>query len=81
MATEHLEVRVAALEAELARLKKQVEPASTPSKAWWREIGTFEDDPIYDEAMRLGAEYRRSLRPKSAKRGRKRNGRPRHRSS
>jgi hypothetical protein len=26
-------------------------------------IGTFEDDPIYDEAMKLGRHYRQSLRP------------------
>lgn len=28
---------------------------------WWEQrAGTFADDPIYDEAMRLGREYRES---------------------
>lgn len=31
---------------------------------WWeRIVGTFRDNPEYDEAMRLGREYRESLRP------------------
>ena len=29
--------------------------------------GAFENDPIYEEAMRLGREYRESLRPKAAR--------------
>lgn len=30
-------------------------------KPWWEEIrGTFRDDPVYDEAMRLGREWRES---------------------
>ena len=32
--------------------------------------GTFEDDPYYAEAMRLGRKYRDSLRPKAAKKKR-----------
>ncbi len=62
MATTSLEERVAALEAEVARLKQQLEPQA--KKPWWEErIAAFANDPMYDEAMRLGAEYRRSQRP------------------
>ena len=62
MATTSLEERVAALEAEMARLKQQLQPE--PKKPWWQErIGAFANDPMYDEAMRLGREYRESLRP------------------
>jgi hypothetical protein len=81
MATGQLEERVAVLEAELARLKKRLEREAVPPRPWWKEIGTFANDRIFEEAMKLGEEYRRSLRPKPAKRRRKRDAHPRHRSS
>jgi hypothetical protein len=65
MASARLEQRVAALEAEVARLKSKLEEwgAMTP---WWEQIaGTFQNDPIYERAMRLGRQYRQSFRPKS----------------
>lgn len=65
MATLSLEERVAVLEAEVSRLKKERENSAEDEKPWWKEIwGTFKDDPHYAEAMRLGREYRESLRPK-----------------
>ncbi len=64
MATTKLAERVAALEAEVARLKALVENTSGPKAPWEEQIwGTFANDPIYDEAMRLGREYRESVRP------------------
>jgi hypothetical protein len=65
-----LEKRVAVLESELAELKKSIRP----DKPWWRAIqGGFANDPAFKEAMRLGREYRESLRPKSpARKKRKR---------
>lgn len=57
-----LEKRVASLESELAQLKKSLEPQK--AKPWWEQIaGKFANDPVYDEAVRLGREYRESLRP------------------
>jgi len=65
MADVTLEERVAALEAEFALLKKERTNEAQPKKPWWEEIrGTFKNDPDYEEAMRLGREYRESLRPK-----------------
>src|SRR5437660_393712 len=65
MSTGSLEERLAALEAEVARLKQERTGAAGLHQPWWREIwGTFKDDPVYAEAMRLGREYRESLRPK-----------------
>jgi hypothetical protein len=65
MATRSLEERVAALEAEAAELKQSVGATSETHKPWWEKIwGTSKDDPHYEEAMRLGREYRESLRPK-----------------
>lgn len=60
-----LDERVAALEKELAEMKAQrsAEPARSPVP-WWGSIwGAFKDDVDYAEAMRLGREYRESLRP------------------
>jgi hypothetical protein len=63
-----LEDRMAALEADVARLKKKMGEEETP---WWKQIaGTFEDDPYHAEAMRLGRKYRESLRPKAVKKRR-----------
>ncbi|GAA6614975.1 hypothetical protein [Scytonema sp. NUACC26] len=62
---EKLEERVALLEAEVARLKRKVESDSSQSP-WWEKItGTFANNSAYNEAMRLGSEYRKSLRSSS----------------
>lgn len=69
MATVRLADRVAALEAEVARLKAKVEARECDARPWWNKIaGTIADDAIYEEAMRLGREWRESFRPKSRKR-------------
>ena len=59
-----LQHRVAIIEQELAQLKRQV--GNKDERPWWEQIwGTFANDPSFDEAMRLGREYRESLRPKA----------------
>jgi hypothetical protein len=69
MAALSLKQRVEALEAEVARLKAKVEGKTGDSEPWWERIaGTFANDPIYEEAMRLGREWRESFRPKPRKR-------------
>jgi hypothetical protein len=59
-----IEKRIAILEAEVALLKSKVEKKDDKSELpWWEQrVGVFADDPIYDEAMRLGREYRESQR-------------------
>jgi len=63
MSSSALEKRVAALEGELARLRRRIEAEET-ARPWWERIaGTFEKDPIYERAMKMGREYRKSLNP------------------
>lgn len=70
-----LETRVATLEAKVEQLQREQTAATTTAKPWWEHVvGAFADDPAFEEAMRLGREYRESLRPKAAKRAKARNG-------
>lgn len=63
-----VEERLVALEREVARLRCKVEGQEQGERAWWKQIaGTFENDPYYAEAMKLGRQYRESLRPKKRK--------------
>jgi len=55
-----LEERVSALEAQVAHLLADKTVANTDAPWWRQRYGAFQDDEMYDEAMRLGAEYRRS---------------------
>lgn len=68
MAVPGIEHRVAALEREMARVKKKLEKA-VPSQVDWLDAfsGVFDNDPVYEEAMRLGREYRESLRPRAVR--------------
>ena len=55
-----LEQRVTELEEKVARLSAE-SPATSHVKPWWEQwFGVFKDDPTFDEAVRLGAEYRKS---------------------
>lgn len=63
MAASELEGRIAVLEQELADLRSKVE-AMESSEPWWERIaGTFQHDPVYQKAMKMGRRYRHSLRP------------------
>jgi phosphoenolpyruvate-protein kinase (PTS system EI component) len=65
MTNTELENRLSAVETELALLKNKVEQKNgTNEIAWWKQhIGIFADDPMHEEAMRLGREYRESQKP------------------
>lgn len=60
-----LSERLARVEEEVSRLAQRVTEEPPPeATAWWKTIvGAFQDDPEFDEAMRLGRAYRESLRP------------------
>lgn len=59
MATTEIEIRVSALESEIAMLKEKLAKIEKTPTAWWQMIsGAFADDADFEEAMRLGREYR-----------------------
>ncbi|HEY8748433.1 MAG TPA: hypothetical protein VIM11_10685 [Tepidisphaeraceae bacterium] len=60
-----LEKRVAALEQMVAQMQRaQVFGSETNSRAWVDDLyGKFAGDSYFQEAMKLGREYRESLRP------------------
>jgi hypothetical protein len=60
MTTQQLEARLATLEAEMVQMK-QILAAKAVPLPWWEKIaGSFADDPDFDEAERLGREWRQS---------------------
>jgi hypothetical protein len=63
--TEALENRLTAVERDLAELKQTFAGAKrNPPGPWWEKMfGAFADSEGFDEAVRLGREYRESLRP------------------
>ena len=71
MSTGKLAARVAALENEVARLRRDLENERAGEKPWWEHIaGTFAQDRVYKEAMRLGQQERRSQRSPASRRRR-----------
>ncbi len=70
MATETLEDRLAVLESELAQLKHLLgsKKAQSAAARWEKIFGSFADSDGFDEAVRLGRQYRESLRPKQHRR-------------
>jgi hypothetical protein len=66
-----LERRLRVLENEVQELRTLLVQSVESTLPWWRTTaGSFRDDPVFDEIVRLGKEYRQSLRPgrKNAKR-------------
>jgi len=57
-----VEERLRALECDVAELKQRATNGKKSENSGWDAIlGTFADCPEFDEAMRLGREYRDSL--------------------
>ena len=73
MAVSEIGSRVAVPEAKVEQLQRKLEAVVPDAKPWWEHIvGSFAGDPDFEEAMRLGREYRESLRPKPRSRQSKR---------
>ncbi|MBL8207880.1 MAG: hypothetical protein JNM09_26840 [Blastocatellia bacterium] len=64
MAKSSTEARFAAIEAEIAQLKKQVASNDKAQNNWLTEtFGVYADFPEYDQVIEYGRQYRESLRP------------------
>ena len=59
-----LERRVETLEAEVRKLAEEVRKGPGPND-WKKTFGVFRDSPLFEEAMRLGREYREKQKPDS----------------
>jgi hypothetical protein len=58
--SQQLEARVATLETELAQMKQMLAESLQKQEPWWVKVaGSFENDPTFEEAVRLGQEWRR----------------------
>ena len=64
MPTTSLEERVTTLECEVSNLGHRLDMSkSEPNLPWWEQIfGSFANSEPYEEAMRLGREYREAQR-------------------
>jgi hypothetical protein len=58
MTVGELEQRVAVLEREIAELRQLIGQSRPPRRAWETTFGIFANCPEFDEAVRLGREYR-----------------------
>ena len=59
--SQQLEARVAVLETELVQMKQLLSTSFRAKEPWWLKVaGSFENDPNFDEATRLGQEWRKS---------------------
>lgn len=58
MSQTDLESRIVVLENELSTLKSKFARIENGEPWWKHRTGLFENDPIHDEAMKLGREWR-----------------------
>ena len=62
-----LERRIQSLERRLTHLTQQVKPQGKKARWWVDGAGRFADDPAFDAIVKLGRQYRRSLKPALAR--------------
>lgn len=76
MTLAQIEKKLVLLELEVEQLKRQSEIKDGTGKWWIDDAGRFANDPVFDEIVRLGREYRESLRPKPRRRRKARRDHP-----
>lgn len=54
-----IEERLQALEKDVSDLKNTLDVNVPGRNAWLNSLGRFKDDPLFDEALRLGRAYRK----------------------
>jgi hypothetical protein len=66
MAASNVEKRLQALEAEVAELKQRIAARTDHGASWLDQWwGAFANDPAFEEAARLGSEWRKRENAKS----------------
>lgn len=60
-----IEQRIKALEEEVRQLRASVKKGERELPWWERVGGMFKDDPLFDEMVKAGQKYRRSLRSRA----------------
>jgi hypothetical protein len=62
-----LEERITVLERKLRKVQAQLkEVHQAPQRPWWEQLaGRFKNNPLFDEVVKAGQEYRRSLVPRA----------------
>lgn len=64
MAAPSLEERVAVSDVTQEAAEVSTQDRTQDERPWWEQVGgTFQNDPVFEEVVRLGREYRESLRP------------------
>ena len=58
-----IEGRLELVEEAVAELKRKLESHSPPPNWLDRVVGSFKDEPAFDEVIRLGREFRMADRP------------------
>ncbi|HZZ79501.1 MAG TPA: hypothetical protein VFE62_13340 [Gemmataceae bacterium] len=78
MSNKEIENRIAALEQKVADLQAKLDATAekkdhpNPFGPWWiTTAGRFKDDPVFEEIVRLGREYRKSTLPDYMKKKRR----------
>jgi uncharacterized protein YukE len=73
MTLAQIEQRLTVLERAVEDLRAEMNRSPAALNRWWRDYaGRFKNDPVFEEVVRLGREYRESLRPGHRRRSRKR---------
>jgi hypothetical protein len=68
MTLAQLEKRLTDLEKTVGELAARVPPPLAENRRWWVEdAGRFADDPVFEEIVRLGREYRRNGKDRPGK--------------
>lgn len=65
MTLAQLEKRVESLEAEIRELRAMLPEKGAAQHSWLGTVGRFADDPTFEEAVRLGREYRDQINRES----------------
>ncbi len=69
MPAKELEKRLEVVEREVEELKRLLSKDKVEKEPWYiRNAGMFANDPVFDEIVERGKQYRESLRPKSCNR-------------